>query len=57
MLPELTQETEKVLPELAQETKRMLPELAQETEKVLLEIISRPLIGQKLATLRGGDDQ
>ena len=37
MLPELAQETKKVLPELAQEVKNVLPELAQETKKTLPE--------------------
>ena len=38
MLPELTQETKKVVPELTQETGNELPELAQETEKTLSEL-------------------
>ena len=38
MLPELAQETKKVLPELAQEAKNVLPELAQETKKALPEL-------------------
>ena len=35
MLPELTQETKKVLAEPTLETKIKLPELVQETEKAL----------------------
>ena len=35
MLPELAQETKKVLPELAQETKKVLPEPAREMKNKL----------------------
>ena len=38
VLPELSQETKKVLAEPTQETKIKLPELAQETEKALPEL-------------------